>query len=243
VIDEAELRQLSREERRHLARLLATIDEPHVLRDRRFSWRRRIALLIVLGGCVVLAVWIGVLAVTLPKHFHATHWRGAWVGFDIALLAAFAATAWASWRQRQVLILTLTVTGTLLLCDAWFDLILDIGTGEFWMSVFSAVVAEIPLALLMFNAARRLHRMSVGIVLQLEGIDAPVPALWRIPLFAEGLETVLPARYRSDPDPAEPRTPARAELRRWPPSAPRLVNIFTSTKGRPDLQLVKVFTN
>ncbi len=202
---------MSRDERRRLARLLATIDEPHVLRDHRFSWRRRLALLVVLGGCVVLAAWIGVLAVTLPKHYHATHWRGAWVGFDIALLAAFVATAWASWRQRQVLILTLTVTGTLLLCDAWFDLILDIGTSEFWMSVFSAAAAEIPLALLMFNAARRLHRMSAGIIIQLEGIDAPVPALWRIPLFAEGLETVLPARYRSDFLEQEPQTPASVE--------------------------------
>ena len=211
MIDEAELRQLSREERRRLARLLATIDEPHVLRDRRYSWRRRLALLIVLGGCVVLAAWIGVLAVTLPKHFHATHWRGAWVGFDVGLLAAFAATAWASWRQRQVLILCLTVTGTLLLCDAWFDLILDIGTDEFWTSVFTAAVAEIPLALLMFNAARRLHRLSVGIVIQLEGIDAPVPALWRIPLFAEGLETILPARYRSDPREHEPQAHATVE--------------------------------
>jgi hypothetical protein len=211
VIDEAELRQLSREERRHLARLLATIDEPRVFWDHRYSWRRRLALLIVLGGCVVLAAWIGVLAVTLPKHFHATHWRGAWVGFDLGLLAAFAATAWASWRQRQVLILCLTVTGTLLLCDAWFDLILDIGTDEFWMSVLTAVVAEIPLALLMFNAARRLHRLSVGIVIQLEGIDAPVPALWRIPLFAEGLEAVLPARYRSEPVEQEPQAPATVE--------------------------------
>ena len=53
--------------------------------------------------------------------------------------------------------------------------------------------------------------MSVGIVIQLEGIDAPVPALWRIPLFAEGLETVLPARYRRDSLDQEPQTPATVE--------------------------------
>jgi hypothetical protein len=38
--------------------------------------------------------------------------------------------------------------------------------------------------------------MSVGVVLQLEGIAADVPPLWKIPLFAEGLAGALPARYR-----------------------------------------------
>jgi hypothetical protein len=211
VIEEAELRQMTRDERQRLARLLAIIDEPHVLRDARFARRRRLSLLVFMGGCVVLAVWIGVLAVTLPRTYHLNHWRGAWVGFDVALLAAFAATAWASWRERQVLIMCLTITGTLLLCDAWFDLILDLGTDEFWMSVLSAVVAEIPLALMMFTAARRLQRMSVGVVMQLEGINAPVPALWRIPLFAEGLQAVLPARYRDDSPPPQPKEHAAAE--------------------------------
>jgi hypothetical protein len=49
--------------------------------------------------------------------------------------------------------------------------------------------------------------------MQLEGINAPVPALWRIPLFAEGLQAALPARYRHDsrdPEP-DPREPAAAE--------------------------------
>ena len=196
VIDEDDIRRMSPEERRHLARLLAAIDEPHVLRDPRFQRRRRISLLVFMGSCVVLAAWIGVLAVTLPKHYAAGHWRGAWVGFDFALLAAFATTAWAAWRERQVLIICLTVTATLLCCDAWFDLLFDLGTRQILMSLAAAVFAELPLAVLMFTVARRLLRMSVGIVMQLEGIDGPVPALRRIPLFAEGLAACLPARYR-----------------------------------------------
>jgi hypothetical protein len=213
VIDEAELRRMTPDERQRLARLLATIDEPHVLRDAASNRRRRLSLLVFMGGCVVLAAWIAILMVTLPKNYHSHHWRGAWVGFDFALLGAFAATAWASWRERQVLIILLTITGTLLLCDAWFDLMLDLGTKEIWTSVVSAAVAEVPLAFVVFVAARRLMRMSVGVVMQLEGINAPVPALWRIPLFAEGLQAALPARYRHDsrdPEP-DPREPAAAE--------------------------------
>jgi hypothetical protein len=196
VIDEDDLRRMSPEERRHIAQLLAAIDEPHVLRNPGFQRNRRISLLVFMGSCVVLAAWIGVLMVTLPKHYAAGHWRGAWVGFDITLLAAFATTAWAAWRERQVLIICLTVTATLLCCDAWFDLLFDLGTRNILESLASAVFAEIPLAVMGFTVARRLLRMSVGIVMQLEGINGPVPPLRRIPLFAEGLAAALPARYR-----------------------------------------------
>src|ERR1700744_5279607 len=196
---------MSREERRELARLLASIDEPHVLRDNRSRWRRRVALLLSMGSCVVLAAWIAVLMLTLPKHYTAGHWRGAWVGFDLAVLGAFAAPAWAAWRERQALIILLTVTGTLLCCDAWFDVILDLGTRNIWESVASAAFAELPLAFIMFTAARRLVRQSVGVVLQLEGITADIPPLWRIPLFAEGLAAALPARYRNEARDAQPQ--------------------------------------
>jgi hypothetical protein len=211
VIDEAELRQMSRDERRQLARLLSTIDEPHVLRDNRSRWRRRLALLFGMGSCLILAAWIAVLMLTLPKHYTAGHWRGAWVGFDLALLGAFAATAWAAWRERQALIILLTVTGTLLCCDAWFDVILDLGTRNIWESVASAAFAELPLAFIMFTAARRLVRMSVGVVMQLEGITADIPPLWKIPLFAEGLEAALPARYRNGSREPSPRDTASVE--------------------------------
>ncbi len=188
---------MSPEERRQLAQALAAIDEPHILTDPRFLKRRRVSLLIFMGCCVVLAGWIIVLMLTLPKHYTANHWRPAWVGFDIVLLGAFAATAWASWRERQILVLLLTVTGTLLVCDAWFDVVLDLGTPQFLMSVASAVIAELPLAFILLNAARRLMRMSVGVVMKLEGIIEPVPSLWNVPLFAEGLAGTLPARYRA----------------------------------------------
>ncbi len=177
---------MSREDRQQLARLLASIDEPHVLRDNRARWRRRLSLLLFMGSCVVLAAWIAVLMLTLPRHYTAGHWRGAWVGFDFALLGAFAATAWAAWRERQVLIICLCVTGTLLCCDAWFDIILDLGTRNIWMSLASAVFAELPLAFVMFTAARRLVRMSVGVVMQLEGITAEVPAAVEDPAVRRG---------------------------------------------------------
>ncbi len=183
VLDEAELRRMSPAERARLARALAALDEPHPLKDPRFRRSMRLWLALTVGGCLLLAAWIGVLAVTLPRNFTSGAWRGAWVGFDAALLAAFAATAWASWRRRQPLIVCLIVTATLLCCDAWFDLTLDWGTQAFVWSLMSAVFAELPVAVLMIIAARRLLRLTVQVTMAREGELGPVPALWRLALF------------------------------------------------------------
>jgi hypothetical protein len=123
---------------------------------------RRLALLVSAGCCVALAGWIVLLAATLPHHFDAHHWRALWVNFDVFLFAAFAATAWAIWRQRQVLILLLVLIGTMLCCDAWFDVGTSLATNGFWISLLSALGAELPLAALAFLGARRLLRATVA---------------------------------------------------------------------------------
>ena len=124
------------------------------------SRRRRVGVLFSIIACAALAAWIIVLALTLHRSFHTHYWRGAWVGFDIFEFLGFAATGWALWRGRQIAIAFLLITATLLCCDAWFDVILDSGTRDIWGSVASAVFIELPLAFLMFNAARRLIRIS-----------------------------------------------------------------------------------
>ena len=160
---------MTRDERRELARALAVIDLPHPLLDPRLQRRRRLALLVMTACCVALAGWIAILILTLPGRYTSSDWRAVWVGLDIAELLGFAATAWAAWHQRQVVIFFMIMTGTLLLCDAWFDLALDYGSSGFTASVLYAVLAEIPLAFLMFVGARRLVRVTVETVMQLSG--------------------------------------------------------------------------
>jgi hypothetical protein len=169
VIDEAELRRMSQAERQELASMLAELDKPAVPAaldpyrvDPFLRRERRLALLVAAACSVILAGWIVVLAATLPHHFDAHHWRAVWVNFDVLLLAAFAATAWAIWRERQVLILLLTLTGTMLVCDAWFDVGTSLATGGVWISLLSAAFAELPLAFLAFAGARRLLRATVA---------------------------------------------------------------------------------
>jgi hypothetical protein len=200
VIDQAELQKMSPQERRELARALAAIDVPHPLADPRLIRRRRFGLLFMTGCCVVLAAWIAILIMTLPGHYTSHDWRTVWVGLDVAELAAFAATGWAAWHQRQVVIFLMVMTGTLLLCDAWFDVTLDFGSRGFTLSILTALVAELPLALVMFAGARRLVRVTVQILMQLSGIEGQAPSLWRVPLFADGLEEALPERLRQRVD-------------------------------------------
>jgi hypothetical protein len=182
VFDEDELRRMSPKERAKLMRALAVLDMPR-LSSPGSTRRRKWFLLGTIVCCVVLAAWIGVLAVTLPRYYRTGGWRGAWVGFDVALLVTFAATAWAAWRGRQALIMCLTVLATLLLVDAWFDVTLDVRTSDFMVSLLSALLIEIPLAVIAIFGARRLLRLTIARIRSREGLVGPVPSLWRIPLF------------------------------------------------------------
>jgi hypothetical protein len=182
VIDEERLHELSAAERLRLMRALAALDSPAGPPPP--SRRRAAGLAVVIVCCLGLAAWIGILAVTLPRYYRSGGWRGAWVGFDLALLAAFAATGWAAWKRRQVLIICLVVLATLLCCDAWFDVLLDARTQGFELSLLSAVFIELPLAAFAILGARRLLRLSIAVVRRYEGHTGPLPRLRHVPLVA-----------------------------------------------------------
>jgi len=190
TLDAEAVATLSVAERRKLLRALVTLEE-EAAPVPGSSWRWDAVLVFIVASCVVLAAWIGVLAVTLPKFYHTGNWRGAWVGFDVALLATFATTGWAAWRRRQLLIICLVVLATLLLCDAWFDVVLDVRTPGFLASLLSAIVVELPLALLAIFMARRLLRLTIGQVMRYEGLTGQVPPLRRIPLLGPAPGTPL----------------------------------------------------
>src|ERR1700733_1780838 len=142
---------MTHDERRELARALAAIDLPHPLLDPRLRRRRRIVLPVMIACCVALAGWIAILLLTLPGRYTSSDWRAVWVGLDIAELLGFAATAWAAWHQRQLVIFFMVMTGTLLLCDAWFDLTLSYGSRGFTARIPSPGLAGVSLAVFVFG--------------------------------------------------------------------------------------------
>lgn len=192
MLDESDLQRMTPEERALLARALARLNAQSLAPTPLSQRRRRILIAACLVGVLLLAVWIGVLEVSLPRYYRAGGWRAAWVGFDVGLLVMFAATAWAAWRRRQILIVCLMVLATLLCCDAWFDTTLDWGTRGFMVSLLSAVLVELPLAAVALIGVRRLLRLTIGRVELLSGFAGPVPPFWRVPLFGDA-----PVSYRT----------------------------------------------
>lgn len=103
-----------------------------------------------LFGLVALGLlpWTLYLTFTLPSRHLTMHYDLAWVGFDVALAASFAGTAWAAVRRPVWLVPLAAATGTMLLCDAWFDVVTSQTGGEMGEAVAEAVFAELPLAAL-----------------------------------------------------------------------------------------------
>ena len=97
---------------------------------------------------ISLVPWTLWLTFSLPSRHLTDHYDLAWVGFDIALATAFALTAQATIRRSPWLIPLAAATGTMLLCDAWFDVVTSRGGGERAEALLEALLAELPLAVL-----------------------------------------------------------------------------------------------
>ncbi|MEV0904416.1 hypothetical protein [Streptomyces hokutonensis] len=117
---------------------------PDLLERARRHRRHTLELLTV---CAVgLVPWTVLLAVTLPSAYEVHQWRVTWVGFDVLLVLAMAATALLGWRRNRAVIVAAVFSAALLICDAWFDVSLAFGTDDVWSAAALAVFAELPLA-------------------------------------------------------------------------------------------------
>jgi hypothetical protein len=114
-------------------------------------------------------IWTVYLASTLPLHAHTRNYRLAWVGFDVGLAIILVATAWLAWRGHRFVGMAATSTATILIVDAWFDVV-TAPRGDLTDAVLEAVLAELPLALMCLWIAlhvdrvieRRLRRIAAG---------------------------------------------------------------------------------
>ena len=122
----------------------------------RVEGRHTVELLAV--SALGLVPWTVVLGLTLPSDYRVHAWSTAWVGFDVMLLAAMAATAVLGMRRRRTVVIPALVTAVLLVCDAWFDIALDVGTPGMWTSAALAVFVELPMAGFLFRKAYSLLR-------------------------------------------------------------------------------------
>jgi hypothetical protein len=180
TITDEDLRDLSHTERVELQRRLVSFGDevPTALGRSRAPF-----IVLTTAACLALIGWIVVLAVRLPHRYVADHWTLTWLGFDIVLLASLGLTAWLAWRQRQMVILFALVAGTLLVCDAWFDVTTASTRADLVTSILSAAFLELPLALTLFWFARHLIMLSVRSTRAIVGAGGEAVHLWRLPLL------------------------------------------------------------
>jgi hypothetical protein len=114
-------------------------------------WVGSAFLLLALG----LLPWIAWLFVSLPDEATAAHWRLAWGGFDVGLAIALGTTAVLIVRGSTLTEAAAGVTGAMLVCDAWFDVLTSRGTTDVVIAAVLAGVAELPLAACCFWIAVR----------------------------------------------------------------------------------------
>lgn len=111
--------------------------------------------LFFLGGAVVLIPWI-VLMFTVPGVVNVQpRWTLVWGGFDCFLVLGFAVTAFNLMTRSPRGAVTAAMTGTMLLIDAWFDVLTTHRGGQV-VSVLMAVFAEIPCAVICFYVSWRI---------------------------------------------------------------------------------------
>ncbi len=92
------------------------------------------------------APWVVLLAARLPRHTTFTNYRTAWVGYDVGLMGALASTGYLAWRGRPQVALTSTVTATMLVVDAWFDVLTSAAGPARRQALALAGLVELPLA-------------------------------------------------------------------------------------------------
>ena len=127
------------------------------------SLRHLVMLVFTAFGLAMLPWTIWLSASLSPQH--VTHrWDLAWSGFDSALAVSFLLTAVAAWRRSPWVGACAAATGTLLVTDAWFDVVLESHADELRTSIALAVFAELPVAALCFWIAYRTERFLALVV-------------------------------------------------------------------------------
>jgi len=160
MISDADLARMSTAERAELASRLRVLTEA----DPRAWVLHRWVTVVVTAACVALVPWTIALAVTLPRHYTASHWRLTWVGLDVALTIFLARTAWLTYRRRRrSATIAAIVTATLLYVDAWFDITTATGREDQIASVLTAALGGVPLAIFLgFVASRTVRAAAVN---------------------------------------------------------------------------------
>jgi hypothetical protein len=113
----------------------------------------RIAALFYLAASLCLVPWTLYLNNTLRTRHSFRHWDIAWLGVDIALTACLLFTGITALKKSLWVVMAATLTGGVLIMDAWFDVLSARPGPELTQAIFAAALLELPLAVVSFRLA------------------------------------------------------------------------------------------
>ena len=134
---------------------IAAINSELAARSGRGTRLRWLPTALAIGALALVPSLVIVLVVVPPVQI-AHHLPVAWTGLDVCELLALAGTGLALHRRTALTVIPASITGTLLLCDAWINIIPAAGMARTEAIVLAFV--EVPLALLSFWVAARAAR-------------------------------------------------------------------------------------
>jgi hypothetical protein len=102
---------------------------------------------------VFLIPWTVHLSYELPTRQIAQHWDVSWGGLDVGIIIASLLTAVLAFKKSKWVAVPATMVGTLLLVDAWFDVMSSHRGLEFNEAILMAAFFEIPIALMSYGLA------------------------------------------------------------------------------------------
>ncbi len=153
VLTDDQITALTPAERRDLMRRLVEAGAGEVAP--RTVGPREVMVTLMALSTLALIPWIVYLGYSLPRVYLVKGWDVTWFGFDLLLVVFMGATTVFGYLRRQMVMLTAFATGVLLICDAWFDVMMsnrEDGVG----ATLSALIIELPLAVLLIVGASRL---------------------------------------------------------------------------------------
>ncbi|MFJ4186310.1 hypothetical protein [Kitasatospora sp. NPDC089509] len=123
-------------------------DHPTADRSRRLlGWA-------LLAVAVLLFAWILVLGATTRGQAEVRNWSTVWVGMDVLQVAGLLATGRLLVRRSRLTALAAAAAATLLLLDAWFDVMTAEGGGAWYTALAMAFLVELPAAVALAALAR-----------------------------------------------------------------------------------------
>lgn len=110
---------------------------------------------------IILLPWTIYLGASLPAHHLSAHWDVSWTGLDVGLVITMLTTSILAYLKSRWLVITSSMVGSLLLVDAWFDVMSERRASQFYQSLFLAIFIEIPMALTSYYIACRVLKNNI----------------------------------------------------------------------------------